>query len=63
MLQVRPRFRRRGIAAALESHMINEALTREEIPFGQIFEGNEASLHLQRKLGLNVTDIILWWVW
>ncbi len=63
MLQVRPRFHRRGIATALESYMINEALTREEIPFGQIFEGNEASLHLQRKLGLNVTDIILWWVW
>ncbi|MCD8129953.1 MAG: tRNA (guanosine(37)-N1)-methyltransferase TrmD [Lachnospiraceae bacterium] len=63
MLQVRPRFRRRGIAAALEAYMINEALKRGEIPFGHIFEGNEASLHLQRKLGLNVTDVCLWWVW
>ncbi|MCD8069569.1 MAG: GNAT family N-acetyltransferase, partial [Lachnospiraceae bacterium] len=62
MLQVRPRFRRRGIAAALEAYMINETLKRGEIPFGHIFEGNEASLHLQRKLGLNVTDVCLWWV-
>ncbi len=62
MLQVRPQFRHRGIASALESYMINQALARGEIPFGHIFEGNEASLQLQRKLGLNVTDVILWWV-
>ncbi|MCD8326518.1 MAG: tRNA (guanosine(37)-N1)-methyltransferase TrmD [Lachnospiraceae bacterium] len=62
MLYVFPEFRRRGIAAALEAYMINEALLRGEIPFGQIFEGNEASLQLQKKLGLNVTDMILWWV-
>ncbi|MCD7806386.1 MAG: GNAT family N-acetyltransferase, partial [Lachnospiraceae bacterium] len=62
MLQVRPKYRRQGIAAALESYMINKALTRGEIPFAQIFEGNEPSLCLQKKLGLNVTDIILWWV-
>ncbi|MCD7862384.1 MAG: GNAT family N-acetyltransferase [Lachnospiraceae bacterium] len=62
MLQVRPPYRGRGIAVALESFMINQALGRDEIPFGHIFEGNEASLQLQRKLGLNVTDVILWWV-
>ncbi|MCD8379868.1 MAG: GNAT family N-acetyltransferase [Lachnospiraceae bacterium] len=62
MLQVRTQYRGRGIGAALESFMINLALTRGEIPFGHIFEGNEASLRLQRKLKMNVTDVILWWV-
>ncbi|MCD7750849.1 MAG: GNAT family N-acetyltransferase [Lachnospiraceae bacterium] len=62
MLQVRPQYRGHGIGAALESFLINQALTRGEIPFGHIFEGNEASLRLQKKLKLNVTDVVLWWV-
>ncbi len=62
MLQVLREYRGRGIGTALESFMINQALLRGEVPFAHIFEGNEASLQLQRKLGMNVTDVILWWV-
>ena len=54
MLEVLPQYRRRGIATALEAAMINDRLAHGRVPFGQIFEGNEASLELQRKMGMTV---------
>lgn len=56
MLQVADGFRRRGIAACLESAMIQRELEKGNVPFCQVMEHNDASLALQRKLGMTVTN-------
>lgn len=56
MLEVFPPYRRKHIAFALEQYLINLALERGWTPYCHIFEGNEKSLALQKKLGLIVTD-------
>lgn len=61
MLMVFPSFRRRGLAEALETDLINRTLQRGHTPFCQIFEGNESSYKLQEKLGLYCAKEKLWW--
>ena len=55
LLEVFEGHRRQGWATQLESEMINRHLERGWIPWGQVFEGNEASLALQRRLSMLVT--------
>jgi len=57
MLEVLPPFRRRGYAAQLESHLIAAALKEGRRPYCHVVDGNEASLHLQRKMGLTCTRL------
>lgn len=52
LLQVRPDYRRRGIGKLLEFHQINRHLARGETPYGSVLTTNEASLALQRSLGM-----------
>ncbi|MDD3224872.1 MAG: GNAT family N-acetyltransferase [Clostridium sp.] len=51
ILEVLPRFRKRGIALKLEAFAINLAIEQGRYPYGQVFQGNEPSLNLQNKLG------------
>ncbi len=62
MLEVFEPFRRRGIAQALETHLINRTLERGETPYCQIFAENEASIALQEKLGLKVGAKKIYWI-
>lgn len=62
MLEVFPEYRRRGVAAVLASYHINEHLVRGYIPFVQIVEGNTASLKLQAKLNLSISDKKIYWL-
>ncbi|HKM34874.1 MAG TPA: tRNA (guanosine(37)-N1)-methyltransferase TrmD [Lachnospiraceae bacterium] len=61
MLYVFPDFRRRGIAEALETDLINRTLQKGYIPFCQIMEQNEISKKLQDKLGLYPAKEKVWW--
>ena len=63
LLYVFPKYRRLGYAAELEKALI--AKTRKEgyIPFGQVEKSNHASLMLQRKLGLTISDQLICWMW
>ncbi len=54
MLEVFPAWRRQGWGLALESAMICACLERGEVPWCEVFAGNEASLALQERLGLTV---------
>ena len=66
MLEVLPEFRRLGIGTALEIALHNLALSRGWTPYGQIRVENEASLKLQERLGMVVSDpdgSILYWIW
>lgn len=62
MLEIFPKFRRSGLAAAIESFTINRILSEGRIPYCQIFDDNEASLKLQEKLGLRISKEKLWWM-
>ena len=62
MLEVLPEYRRRGIAAALESAAINRELNEGHVPYGQIVIGNNASRAVQEKLGMSFADKNVWWL-
>lgn len=62
MLEVKQNFRRKGYAAEMEKFLINMLLAKKQVPYCQIVEGNEASLSLQRKLGLDISENMLYWL-
>lgn len=62
MLEVLPRFRRRGIGEALLRGITALALERGQYPFGQVFTNNLPSLALQRKAGFAVSEECLYWL-
>lgn len=61
LLEVLPQYRRQGLATLLQSYMINLELSRGHIPYGQVFDGNEPSLALQRSLGMARSAGQLFW--
>ena len=63
LLHVFPPFRRRGFGEALEKIMIAETMREGYVPFGQITKDNEASLRLQKKLGLTISENLICWMW
>lgn len=62
MLEVFPEYRRRKIGKALETYMINQQLEQGYTPFGQIVEGNNASMLLQESLGLCFAKTEVYWL-
>lgn len=63
LLTVLPAFRRRGIAAQLEADAVRRGLAQGQTPFSQIFFGNEASFALHEKLGFELSEEPLYWLW
>lgn len=61
LLEVLPQYRRRGLGSLLQSHIIHLELSRGHIPYGQVFDGNEPSLALQRSLGMAQSMGQLYW--
>ncbi|MFV0552866.1 MAG: hypothetical protein ACK5L6_13235 [Anaerorhabdus sp.] len=45
----------------LESFLIHKSIQDKRIPFAQVYPGNIASEHLQRKLGLVPSDNVITW--
>lgn len=62
MLYVKEKFRRQGIAAALESNAVNRMLALGWLPFGQVYAVNAQSLALQEKLGFRLSKEKLYWM-
>lgn len=62
LLEIFPSYRRRGLATALESFMINRTLKRGYIPYCNVISDNMASAELQKKLGLYPAKEKIWWV-
>ena len=62
MLYVEDDYRGQGIGESLESWLINYLRERDMMPFCQIIEGNEASLRLQEKLGLYLSEDRIFWL-
>ncbi|MDE6517017.1 MAG: tRNA (guanosine(37)-N1)-methyltransferase TrmD, partial [Acetatifactor sp.] len=62
MLYVDETYRCQGLAASLESWLINWHLKRGDIPFCQIEERNIPGIRLQEKLGLYLCSEPMWWL-
>lgn len=62
LLEVLSRFRRRGIGEALECEVINLQRSRGRLPYCHVETDNQASMALQRKLGLTIDEQPLYWV-
>lgn len=62
MLEVLPAYRRRGLGEVLLRGAVRLALERGQYAFGQVFIDNAPSLALQQKVGMSVSDEILYWL-
>ena len=62
MLEILPKFRRRGIGEKLEAFKTNVHLDAGYVPFGQIVAGNTPSLELQKKLGYTISEDTIAWL-
>jgi len=62
ILQVAPEYRRRKIAKALETYMINLSLEIGHVPFTEVVVGNEKSVALQESLGLCFAKNLIYWM-
>ncbi|WP_326974929.1 GNAT family N-acetyltransferase [Caproicibacter sp. BJN0012] len=62
LLEVLPRFRRRGIAVMLETFLANRLLKGGAVPYAQIKAGNEVSVALHRRLGFRMSDYSICWL-
>ncbi len=62
ILYVYPEFRENGYGSELEKMMIIRTLEQGYTPFCQIEINNKNSLKLQRKLGLNISDEHVYWL-
>lgn len=62
MLEILPPFRRRGYAMQMEAFLISAALGEGRTPYCHVIDGNDASLHLQRKMGLTCASLPAIWL-
>ena len=63
LLEIFPAFRRRGCGYALAALLIGQRLKEGAIPYCHVIDGNDASLHLQKKLGMQKADLPAIWCW
>lgn len=61
LLEVLPAYRRKGYALLLEAHMINHRLSLGQVPHGEVETWNEASMALQRKIGMTFSENTCAW--
>lgn len=62
LLEIFPEYRRMGHGKTLESYIVNRMLKKDLVPFGQILSNNENSITLHRKLGFEISEDKLYWL-
>lgn len=63
MLFVFPEFRRKNFGFILEQFMIVKAIEKNIIPYCHVFSWNQASLHLQQKVGMTLLETpVIWFI-
>ncbi len=63
ILYVFPEYRHKGFGAALQTHLMAKTMEKGYIPFGQVEKGNQASINLQKKIGMTQSDDLIVWMW
>ena len=61
LLEVLPHRRRLGLGEILQRSAVNLALERGQLAFGQVFYTNTASLTLQRRVGMELSEGRMFW--
>lgn len=61
MLEVFPEYRRKGIGTQLEFFFMNYQIEKGFTPYGQVYITNVASLNMQSRIGLEVSNDYIWW--
>ncbi len=62
LLEIFPQYRQLGYGTMLESYLVNRMLEKDLVPFGQIEKDNLKSIKLQRKLGFEISQDVLYWM-
>lgn len=62
LLEIFPQHRRRGLGEELEKFMIINNIQRGYVPFAQIEIDNRISIEMQRKLGMDISEEMLLWL-
>lgn len=62
MLEILPDYRKRGLAFALEAHMINHLMQHDRRAFCQVSVDNTPSIALQKKLGMTISESVISWM-
>lgn len=62
ILEVKEEYKRKGFGSLLESYLINYFIDNDWIPYCQVIENNNASLALQKKLGLEISKHLSYWL-
>lgn len=62
LLEILPDYRRKGYGYIMESFLIDHMLKQNLIPFCQIEVDNEKSMALQRKIGMQISEEKMYWV-
>lgn len=62
LLYIFPKFRRKGYAEETERFLIAKCLETGRTPYGHVVFGNDASMHLQEKLGFEQADAFVYWL-
>lgn len=63
MLEIFPEYRRKGYGYALEAYLISWHLQRGWTPYCHVVDGNEASVRLQQKLGMECGELPALWIY
>ena len=63
MLHILPEYRRQGWGERLERALTAKVLAMGELPYGQVFTGNDISMRLQEKLGFARCSDKVYWMW
>lgn len=63
LLEVFPEYRHKGYGYALEAFLITLHLQRGWTPYCHVIDGNEASIRLQKKLGMECASLPAIWIW
>lgn len=61
LLEVKEKYRRKGLAVSLLQQMVKSQMKKGRIPYGEIVEDNESSLHLQKKAGMETSAALTYW--
>ena len=62
LLEIFEPYRQRGYAYQLESFLIKQKLSERKVPYCQVIVGNDVSLALQKKLGMEISSSRVYWL-
>lgn len=62
LLEVLPQYHRMKIASTLQAWLSNHLISQGKTPMAQIVQTNTASLSLQRSMGFEISDQLIYWM-